>query len=41
MGLYLARSIAAAHGGTLSVDSKPGQGASFLLAWPNHPRAAK
>jgi signal transduction histidine kinase len=37
MGLYLAQSIAAAHGGTLSVDSKPGHGASFLLAWPTHP----
>ena len=28
--------IAAAHGGSLSVDSRPGEGASFALAWPSH-----
>jgi hypothetical protein len=29
LGLYIGRQIAVAHGGTLSVDSKPGQGATF------------
>ena len=34
LGLYLARGIAEAHGGTLTVDSPPGTGASFRLALP-------
>jgi signal transduction histidine kinase len=34
LGLYLAQHIAAAHGGTLSVDSELGHGARFFLAWP-------
>ncbi len=34
LGLYLARGIAVAHGGTLTADSTPGQGASFRLALP-------
>lgn len=34
LGLYLARGIAAAHGGTLTVESEPGQGAIFRLALP-------
>lgn len=34
LGLYLARSIAEAHGGTLTVTSSPGQGTSFQLALP-------
>ena len=34
LGLYLARGIAAAHGGTLAVDSTPGKGASFCLELP-------
>jgi signal transduction histidine kinase len=34
LGLYLARGIAAAHGGRLTVDSTPGKGASFRLALP-------
>jgi two-component system OmpR family sensor kinase len=34
LGLYLARRIAFAHGGTLAVESEYGQGASFVLAWP-------
>lgn len=34
LGLYLARGIAEAHGGTLTVDSTPGQGASFHLSLP-------
>jgi two-component system, OmpR family, sensor kinase len=35
IGLYLARRIAEAHGGTLSVDSTPGAGARFTLAVPS------
>jgi two-component system, OmpR family, sensor kinase len=34
LGLYLACRIAAAHRGTLTVDSAPGTGASFRLALP-------
>ena len=34
LGLYIARSIAEAHGGTLGVSSLPGQGATFTLSLP-------
>lgn len=34
LGLYLARGIAEAHGGILTVDSCPGKGASFQFAIP-------
>ena len=34
LGLYLARGIAEAHGGTLTVDSTPGKGTRFVLALP-------
>lgn len=34
LGLYLAYQIARTHGGTLSVDSIPGQGATFVLRLP-------
>lgn len=34
LGLYLARGIAEAHGGTLTVSSSPGSGATFRLALP-------
>jgi len=34
LGLYLARGIVAAHGGTLSAESPPGDGATFRLALP-------
>lgn len=34
LGLYLVRSIAEAHGGTLTVQSEPGRGALFVLALP-------
>jgi signal transduction histidine kinase len=34
LGLHLARGIAEAHGGRLTVDSTPGKGASFRLALP-------
>jgi two-component system OmpR family sensor kinase len=37
LGLYLARRIAVAHGGDLSVESAPGRGARFTLLVPlNH-----
>jgi signal transduction histidine kinase len=35
MGLYIARQIAIAHGGTIHVDSTPGEGAAFVLELPN------
>ena len=34
LGLFIARSIAEAHGGTLDVRSAPGEGATFLLELP-------
>jgi two-component system sensor histidine kinase KdpD len=34
LGLFIARSIAEAHGGSLKVRSAPGQGATFTLELP-------
>jgi signal transduction histidine kinase len=34
LGLYISRQLAEAHGGTLTVASKPGEGAVFTLALP-------
>jgi signal transduction histidine kinase len=34
LGLYIARSIAEAHGGVLEVDSGPDPGATFTLVLP-------
>jgi len=34
LGLFIARSIAEAHGGTLEVSSAPDQGATFTLDLP-------
>ncbi|HLX32665.1 MAG TPA: ATP-binding protein [Gaiellaceae bacterium] len=34
LGLFIARSIAEAHGGTLDVDSVPREGATFVLTLP-------
>jgi signal transduction histidine kinase len=35
LGLYIARAIAEAHGGTLDVSSTPGEGATFILTLPS------
>ena len=40
LGLYIGKQIAEAHGGTLTVDSAPGQGATFTLDLPLEPVAA-
>ena len=34
LGLFISRSFAEAHGGTLLVDSFPGAGATFTLTLP-------
>jgi signal transduction histidine kinase len=34
LGLYIGQQIATAHGGSLSVDSEPGRGATFILDLP-------
>jgi len=34
LGLYIGRQIAVAHGGSLSVESKPDQGSTFTLELP-------
>jgi two-component system, OmpR family, sensor kinase len=38
LGLYLARRIAAAHGGELNAESRPGQGVTFFLKLPCYER---
>jgi len=34
LGLAIVRSIARAHGGSISVESEPGQGSRFILLIP-------
>ena len=34
LGLYISRQLAEAHGGTLTVRSKPGEGATFIFTLP-------
>ena len=36
LGLYLAKRIATAHGGDLSVESRSGKGTQFTLRLPCH-----
>jgi signal transduction histidine kinase len=37
LGLYLAKRIAAVHGGDLTAESQPGKGARFTLSLPSLP----
>ena len=39
LGLFLSRSFAEAHGGSLAVESRPGEGATFTLRLPASPAA--
>ena len=39
LGLFIARSFAEAHGGSLTVESRPGEGATFTLTLPLETRA--
>jgi signal transduction histidine kinase len=41
VGLWLARQLAEAHGGTIEVSSKPGEGSLFTVALPLHGAAQK
>lgn len=38
LGLFIARQVAEAHGGTLRIESAQGQGSTFTLELPRHPR---
>jgi PAS domain S-box-containing protein len=37
LGLYIVRRIVEAHGGSISVDSKPGEGSAFVVDLPERP----
>lgn len=37
LGLYICRRIVESHGGTISVESQPGQGATFVVELPRQP----
>ena len=37
LGLYICKRIVESHGGVISVDSRPGQGATFLVELPLNP----
>ncbi len=41
LGLYITRQILAAHGGSVSVHSEPGQGATFTVLLPQDSSAAR
>ena len=38
MGLWLVKQLVTRHGGTIEVDSKPGEGARFTVIWPRRMR---
>jgi signal transduction histidine kinase len=40
LGLYIARAVADAHGGSIRVESAPGQGSTFIVELPAAPIAA-
>jgi len=40
LGLWLVRKIATAHGGTVTLDSEPGSGATFIVLLPTGDRVA-
>ena len=37
LGLYIVKGIVEAHGGSVSVESSPGEGTSFSFSLPHHP----
>lgn len=37
LGLYIARQMVRAHGGSIEVESEPGQGATFVVKLPRRP----
>jgi signal transduction histidine kinase len=37
LGLYICKRIVESHGGVISVDSRPAQGATFVVELPLHP----
>jgi signal transduction histidine kinase len=39
LGLWIARSMVAAHGGEIRVESAPGEGATFTVSLPRSPPA--
>jgi signal transduction histidine kinase len=41
MGLWVVRQLVSRHGGSIDVDSKPGQGTRFTLSWPRDFSGAK
>jgi signal transduction histidine kinase len=41
LGLWLVRRIVTAHGGTVTLDSTPGRGATFVVILPMNPESAK